>query len=546
MEDPASRVPIPTTPNTGMPSDNTNDEPGDVSEYGSSVSEAAFNFTNSIVGAGCIGLGGAIALSGGFISIALVLFFAILTKLSLDLLIRLSIEQSSTTMTASYEDLAQEGMGFWKGRTLVMICKFSYSFGCLVAYIIVIKDNCGPALKSLIYGEGDDEDKHNTAAMDFFSNKHYDDDGDNWLFWFLSKDSMVTWVISLAFILPLCLLRDMTPLAFGSLISVASMVTIVGIVIYIYFDCPDVRQKPTGSFYENWLEIRPGVLSNLGTFIFTFVSQHTVHLVFSSMKPSLRKIEKWKTVSSLSLLAAATVSLLVGVFVYCTFWQNTKSDIFQIYPHGWMIDTAKLLLCVTMVFTFPLPFFACRELFILIVIHPLSGIVQESIPFEEEICDNGNERDGEHGSYSVGVSVESPQEIENDSIADLQSPLLSDEPSDDNENENNVSDSARHQILSKNWLLPDDKRQLCLLGHICITTLIWLIVTGLAIAAPSLGDILDLVGCASGTLIAFVIPGLLSFYIEGYNLLAMVILTVGGAVGTVGTYYSIKQLVADL
>lgn len=547
MEDPASAEPLHTTSNTEMPSDDTNDDIGGVSEYGSSVPEAVFNFTNSIVGAGCIGLGGAIALSGGLISIALVIFFAILTKLSLDLLIRLSIQQSSTTMTASYEDLAQAGMGYWKGRMLVMTCKLSYSFGCLVAYIIVIKDNCGPALKSLFYGEGDDDngDTHDTS---FLASELYEDDKKSWFHWFLSNDSMVTWVVSLAFILPLCLLRDMTPLAFGSLISVASMVTIVGIVIYIYFACPDVRQEPTGGFYENWLEIRPGVLSNLGTFIFTFVSQHTVHLVFSSMKPSLRKIEKWKTVSSLSLLAAATVSLLVGVFVYITFWQNTKSDIFQIYPHGWMIDTAKLLLCVTMVFTFPLPFFTCRELLILIVIHPLCGIGQGSAASEEESSSSEIQRDAEHGPSSA----ESPLDIDHDDLDDLQRPLLSDEPDDADDIANTAStngtgsSSSSPATSSKNWLLPDDNRQLRLAGHFCITSMIWLIVTGLAIAAPSLGDILDLVGCASGTLIAFVIPGLLSFYVEGYNHLAMVILTIGGLVGTIGTYFSIKQLIADL
>eukprot|EP00531_Pseudo-nitzschia_arenysensis_P001956 CAMPEP_0116146140 /NCGR_PEP_ID=MMETSP0329-20121206/17003_1 /TAXON_ID=697910 /ORGANISM="Pseudo-nitzschia arenysensis, Strain B593" /LENGTH=521 /DNA_ID=CAMNT_0003641863 /DNA_START=125 /DNA_END=1687 /DNA_ORIENTATION=+ len=505
-EEPASTAPMGTeNSETEMPSDNPNDEAGDVSEFDSSMPDAVFNFTNSIVGAGCIGLGGAIALSGGLISIALVIFFAVLTKLSLDLLIRLSIEQSSTTMTASYEDLAQAGMGYWKGRILVMACKLLYSFGCLVAYIIVIKDNCGPALMSLVYGEGDDEEPDHTTSMEMITNDHYGDDKTNWLHWLLSKDTLVTWVVSFAFVLPLCLLRDMTPLAFGSLVSVASMATIVGIVIYIYFDCPEVRQESTGGFYENWLEIRPGVLSNLGTFIFTFVSQHTVHLVFSSLKPSLRKIDKWKTISSLSLLAAGTVSLLIGVFVYITFWQNTKSDIFQIYPHGWMIDTAKLLLCVTMVFTFPLPFFTCRELLILIVIHPLCGI--------------GQETDGE--DENVGTCIENPPQSEDDStMDDLQRPLLSEEPSNDDENNIGVTD-APVGSSAKNWLLPDDNRQLRLFGHILVTTLIWFIVIGLAIAAPNLGDVLDLVGCASGTLIAFVIPGLLSFYIEGYTHLAM-------------------------
>ena len=555
MEETLSMSSVDATPVTlEMPNATPNEEIDHRSDAGSSVREAIFNFTNSIVGAGCIGLGGAIASSGGMISIALVLFFAILTKFSLDLLIRLSIQHSTTTAMVSYEDLAEGGMGYWKGRVVVMICKLLYSFGCLVAYVIVINDNLGPALKSLIYG---DDDKMFMEVEEGFSVFGNSDSKVQWFRWILSKNYIVTWVVSSAFILPLCLLRDMTPLAFGSMISVASMVTIVGIVIYIYFGCPDIRQEPTGTFYENWLEIRPGVLSNLGTFIFTFVSQHTAHLVFASLKPPLRNLKKWKRVSSFSLLASATVSLLVGVFVYITFWQNTKSDIFQIYPRGWMIDTAKLLLCVTMVFTFPLPFFTCRELLILIVIRPICGTSRERISSEQEVHNNVNSIDGEHGDDAHSDSLESTQGNRTDDAGELQCPLLSEEPINENENENcnhvsGTSDDSNtlHRISSftspQNWFLPDDDRQLRTLGHVCITFQVWLAVTGLAVAAPSLGDILDLVGCASGTLIAFIIPGLLSFNIEGYSHLAFVILTVGGAVGTVGTYCSIKQLLADL
>ena len=135
-------------------------------------------------------------------------------------------------------------------------------------------------------------------------------------------------------------------------------------------------------------------------------------------------------------------------------------------------------------------------------------------------------------------------------------PLL--EPSNDRNNgtsagisdTSSVATDLSRRILEtatpKNWLLPDDDRQLQLPGHIGITFKIWLIATGFAIAAPSLGDILDLVGCASGTLIAFIIPALLSFRLEGYTNLAMLIFTVGGVVGVFGTYYSVKQLIVDL
>lgn len=204
--------------------------------HGSSIAGAIFNFTNCIVGAGAIGLGGAIASSGGAISIALILFFGFLTKLSLDLVIRLSVETEGAH--GSFEDLANVGLGSG-GRMVVLACKLLYSFGCLVAYVVVVKDNMASAVRDLIYGDS------STSG--------------SWLYQVLSQRAWFTWIISLLCILPLCLLRDMTPLASFSLVSVASMVFIVGIVIYIFFACPDIGDSG-GSVYENWFEVRPGVL----------------------------------------------------------------------------------------------------------------------------------------------------------------------------------------------------------------------------------------------------------------------------------------------
>lgn len=275
--------------------------------HGSSITGATFNFMNAIVGAGAIGLGGAIAASGGLVSILLILFFGVLTKLSLDLVIRLSVETPEAKQ--SYEGLCAAGMGP-VGRITVLVCKLFYSFGCLVAYVIVIKDNFAPGLKHLIFGQ----DSPPSIG---------------WFHQLLCQESLFTWIISFGAIFPLCLLRDMTPLARFSVVSVISMASIVGIVIYIYFACPDIA-RPRASFYKDWLQIRPGVLESLGTFVFTFVSQHVVNLVFGSLKPELRTVSNWKTVSSLALLAATTVSLLIGCFVYMTFWEATESDIFQV------------------------------------------------------------------------------------------------------------------------------------------------------------------------------------------------------------------------
>jgi amino acid permease len=529
---------------------------------GSSVAAAVFNFTNCIVGAGAIGLGGAMAASGGIISCLTIILVAVLVKVSLDLLIQLSVSTNNNT----YEDLGYAAFGS-PGKLLVMASKFAYAFGCLVAYTVVIQDNLGPALRNLLY---------TSESNDIF-------------YWLLEHDVWCTWVVSLCVILPLCLLRDMTGLASASVVSNVAMVAIVAIVIHLWWididhsnRIPDDNNHNATSYivaettvdsvwttnnstsattasdlYKHWFEIRwIGFFSNVGTFVFTFVCQHTVHLAYGSLKPEIRNVQTWKRVSTASLTAACSVSLSVGVFCYMTFWERTVSDIFKIYPDSIVIDLAKLLLCITMLLTFPLPFFTCRELLIVFLCpvatpqsrdgsergaledleEPLlpqsedeGGVLVDSTTDEHMIADteNGvNER-----AYT---SLASPDQLRrsvsvNSAALSLDISVMS-----------TIVIEAMNSIL-----LPGEERQLKLPYHVGLTCKLWFIVTGLAIAAPNLGDVLDLVGCASGTLIAFILPGWFAMRMQGYSHVAALILVVGGLVGTVGTICSLKQFVRD-
>lgn len=366
------------------------------------------------------------------------------------------------------------------------------------AYIIVIKDNFGPAMRSIIYASS-------TSS-------------DSFLYWILGQEFWMTWAVSSLIVLPLCLLRDMTPLASLSLLSNLCMFCIVAIVIYLYAKNPNNEIRHTGQgLYKDWFEVRPGLLDNLGTFVFTFVSQHVVHLAFDSLKPELKTYHHWQRVSSWSLLIAGTVSLSVAIFVYISFWQAAESDIFAIYPAVLVIDTSKILLCMTMLLTFPFPFFTCRELLILTFFQPPVSVATENQDsesnndLEQSLCDDD--------------AIERATSI---SFTDLSV----------------ISEHA--QAIISSALLPNNNKQLKLPYHVSLTVKLWAVVTGLAIAAPSLGDVLDLVGCASGTLIAFIFPAILALRLQGYGHTAMAILITGGLVGSVGTIFSLKKLVQDI
>ena len=206
-----------------------------VANQGSSIGGAVFNFSNCIIGAGAIGLGGAIAVSGGMISVVTIIFFGVLTKLSLDMVIELSVETEGAH--SSYEELGNVAFGPI-GWASVLISKTLYSFGCLVAYIIVVKDNFAVALSHFIFGS--------TSQG-------------SWLARILGKSDLITLILSVCVILPLCLLRDMSSLSNLSAVSVVSMCFIVIIVVYLYLDNPggDIR-KDGGTVYENWFEVRSG------------------------------------------------------------------------------------------------------------------------------------------------------------------------------------------------------------------------------------------------------------------------------------------------
>jgi len=213
---------------------------------GSTVAGATFNFTNSIIGAGAIGLGGAIAVSGGVVSVLCIVFFGIFTKLSLDLLIELTV--STDGAHNSYEDLGRVAYGT-AGRLAVLISKTLYSFGCLVAYIIVVKDNFGSGLRHLIYRDDEDGDEGGRG------------DNASWFETLLESEDLLTFILSTGIILPLCLMRDMTTLSNFSIVSVFAMVAITIIVVLLFVINPrgEVRMDG-GTTYENWFEVRPGLL----------------------------------------------------------------------------------------------------------------------------------------------------------------------------------------------------------------------------------------------------------------------------------------------
>lgn len=181
--------------------------------------------------------------------------------------------------------------------------------------------------------------------------------------------------------------------------------------------------------------------------------------------------------------------MAMGFFVYMTFWGSTSSDMFHLYPPSAAVDVCRVLLCISMLLTYPFPFLTVRELVVLICCGSRKSTAQPN----------------SSGGFQVLV-------------------------------ENAFSD----QINS--LLLPGSERQLKQPYHISLTILIWLFTLILALGASSLGSVLNLTGCATGTMVSFILPALFSFKMRGGTLLGTLLLILGGSVGLIGTYYSVLAL----
>ena len=223
----------------------------------------------------------------------------------------------------TYEEVGRAAFGP-TGRLAVLISKWLYAGGCLVAYVVVVRDNFGPALRRMAIGPSSAPDRPG------------EDKGRGWLY----DDDFLAFSISAMCMLPLSCPRTMKPLAKFSFVSILSVVFLAFAVVYLYFSCANpeggVGGGESSSFYENWIEIRSfsGLVESLGCFVFTFVCHHTVNLAYESLPPPVRNPKIWRRVSTNSIAVALESSLAIGVFAYLTFGSATPADVVSLFTTG--------------------------------------------------------------------------------------------------------------------------------------------------------------------------------------------------------------------
>ncbi|KAI3660257.1 hypothetical protein MP638_005120 [Amoeboaphelidium occidentale] len=290
----------------------------------SSISGAVLNFTNSIVGAGIIGLPYALNQAGLGFGILIMTSLAFLV----DWTVRLLVRTSKLAGVSTYQDLVEFCFGR-KGLIAISVFQFLFAFGAMCAYSVIVGDTVPLVLQKML---GDDL----SPAMQFLTSRRF-----------------IIILTTLGVSLPLSLYRDISKLAKASAFAMVALVFIL-IVVMIQGPLDSNKSPPLLDF------MHPNFLQSVGVISFAFVCHHNSFLIFSSLvKPSLNR---WEIVTHLSTGISWMLSIAMALAGYLAFGYKTEGNILNNFSNdNFWVNLARLAFAANMFTTFPLECFVCRE-----------------------------------------------------------------------------------------------------------------------------------------------------------------------------------------
>jgi len=290
----------------------------------SSYLGASFNFINSIVGAGIIGIPYAIGQCGFFTGVFMLTFVAFLVNRSVLMLIKSGIKANRYNL----EEVSEYYLGPL-GYFASLLFMFLFAYGAQVAYLVIAGDTFPVVFDVLFSSSGVGG-------------------GDR---------TIVTVALAVVIVLPLCLLRDLSSLSWTSFLSVlADTLLIVILVIASPYEARQEHIQTELSF------INSGLFAGIGTISFAFVCQHNSFLVFQSL--THQTYEEWTKVAHISIIFSYFLCLIFGLSGYLSFGSFTKGDLLLNFPaEDTKVNVCRFLLGVTMLLTYPMECYVTRHCF---------------------------------------------------------------------------------------------------------------------------------------------------------------------------------------
>ncbi|KAM9804949.1 putative sodium-coupled neutral amino acid transporter 11 [Neosynchiropus ocellatus] len=311
-----------------------------------SLVSACFNFINSIIGSGIIGLPYALNQAGLPFGLLLLILVALITDYSIILLIK----GGNLSGTNTYQSLVQATFGF-PGFIVVSVLQFLYPFiGVLLEYSfdqILSVMPFFPAFSAMI--------SYNITTGDTLTKvfQRLSGVGPDHI---LANRDFVILLSTVLLTLPLSLYRNVQRLG---KVSFLSMVLTLFIVIVVVIRAATLGPQIAPS-EDAWKFAKWNAVQSIGVMSFAFICHHNSFLIYGSLEqPTLAN---WQRVTHVSVGSALVISAAFAVAGYMTFTGYTQGDIFENYCRDDNLATfGRLCFGLSVVTTFPLECFVTRE-----------------------------------------------------------------------------------------------------------------------------------------------------------------------------------------
>ncbi|KAK0150897.1 putative sodium-coupled neutral amino acid transporter 11 [Merluccius polli] len=289
-----------------------------------SLISVSFNFINSIIGSGIIGLPYALNQAGLPLGLILLMAVAVITDYTIILLIK----GGNMSDSSSYQALVHSAFGS-PGFLLVSLLQFLYPFIAMISYNITTGDTLTKVFQR-IPGVGPDH--------------------------ILAKRNFVITMSTILVTLPLSLHRNLGKLGKVSFLSM--VLTLMILIVVTERAATLTPQIPPTE--DAWVFAKWNAIQAVGVMSFAFICHHNSFMIYGSLEqPTLRN---WSRVTHLSVGFAAVVSAAFAVAGYTTFTGHTQGDIFENYCRNDNVVTlGRFCFGLSIMTTFPLECLVTRE-----------------------------------------------------------------------------------------------------------------------------------------------------------------------------------------
>ncbi|KAL9225662.1 hypothetical protein vseg_001558 [Gypsophila vaccaria] len=314
--------------------------PSDDAFTGASYAGAVFNLSTTIVGAGIMALPATFKQLGLLPGVMLIILAAVLTQVSIDMILRFSKASSSL----SYAVLAGDAFGPG-GRRVVQICIVVNNLGMLVVYLIIIGD-----VLAGTWAEG----VHHRGLMEEWVGDH----------WWTSRSSLLL-LTTLLVIAPLISFKRVDSLRYTSALSVGLAVVFVAITagVAIVKLLEGTIRMPAlfpelvdqASFWK--------LFTTIPILVTAYICHHNVHPI----ENELTDPSQMKSIVKTSLFLCSSVYVATSFFGFLLFGQETLDDVLSNFdgdlgvPYSSVLDdVVRVSYGVHLMLVFPIVFFSLR------------------------------------------------------------------------------------------------------------------------------------------------------------------------------------------